>query len=529
MIEVLSVQNMRASDRKTIEGGITGTELMQRAAEGIYDAIKDHPEGGEILNRQKNRNNPGILIVCGSGNNAGDGFALGQILVNNGLACEILLLEERFSDDGRFFYEKCLSLNIPIGNRVPNINEYDIIVDCIFGTGFHGEVFEPQKSVIESINKSKAFVVSADINSGLNGNSGRIEEGSVCVNSDLTVSIGSYKPGHFLSDAQDVIGTKVNCDIGISPVEEPYFLLQAQDAASVLKPRKHNSHKGKYGYIALVGGSLKYSGAVKLANLAQSAMASGAGVVKLAVPKVISQSVLPYLLESTLFVLSDNGEEVIYDEGELSQLVCGVSTIAVGIGIGASKEVERILEYLFDNFDGNLIIDADGLNALAKRLDILERKRKPQNVIITPHPKEFSRLCGEDIKTLLNNPCHIAKEFAVKYNVTVLLKGNTTVISDGKNIFLSDTGTAGMATAGSGDVLCGVIAALVAFATLNDMGSIPVKEEGKIAFVSAAAAYITGIAGMLAAEDETDISMTASDTVSHIKKAIKYLVDKQYA
>lgn len=495
MTKAVSVDIMRASDRATIKKGTSGIELMGRAAKGIYNAVRQRVEW-------KN-----TLIVCGCGNNAGDGFALAQLLYDEGVACDVWLLSDRFSDDGSYYYNLCVQKNINIIENIDDITGYDIIVDCIFGTGFRNGVQEPYYSAIEKINNSEAYVVSADINSGMNGESGRIGRDSICIHSNLTVSIGNYKPGLFLADAKDVIEEKTNCDIGIEIIDDSFLLLEKSDVLRAFGKRKNNSHKGTYGYLALIGGCSKYSGAIRLANMAQSAMKSGAGVVKLAVPSGICDAVMPHLLESTLFPLKDEGGNIVFDELQLKELISGVSTVAVGMGIGNNEDTFRIIEFLLKNYEGKLIIDADGLNALAKDKDML-KKAKPCKIVLTPHPKEFSRLSGIDMDTVLDDPCIYAREFAKENGVIVLLKGSATVITDGNVVYISDRGSAGMATAGSGDVLSGVVAAMISY--------------GEDALLStAAASYVTGLAGELAAQTETEVSMVASDTVLHIGEAIK--------
>lgn len=498
MIPVLSVKNMRESDRATIEGGISGATLMYRAALGIYSAVEDRIKWGKAL------------IVCGSGNNAGDGYAFAVIADEAGRDCTILMLSDKLSEDGKFYYDQCIERNIKVVTDIDEYNDFDVIVDCMFGTGFHGEVTGEYRSVIDKINESDAYIVSADINSGMNGDSGRIPKGSVCVHSNLTVSIGGFKPGHFLNDAKDVIKEKTNADIGIRPVMEPYYLLTKEDAARAFPVRKNNSHKGTYGYIALIGGNRKYSGAAKLANMAGCAMRSGAGVVKLAVPKGISDAVMPYLLESTLYPLRDNDDGIVFDESEIAELISGVSTVAVGMGIGNSEETEKLLEYLLKNYKGKLVIDADGINALALHQELLECAT-PASIVLTPHPKEFSRLSGHSMDEILNDPCGCALEYAKKNGVIVLLKGTSTVISDGKMVYITNKGCAGMATAGSGDVLSGVIASIVSY-----------NED--ILMAVAAGSYVTGLAGEIAMREENATVMVASDTVLCIKNAIKEII-----
>lgn len=193
----VSTEVMRESDRWTIEHLVPSKELMERAGKAIFEQVKWQAPVG---------------IICGKGNNAGDGFVVASLLKDQGIDCEIVLLfENSFSDDGRYFYEKCIEKGIRATTR-GNYGDYKTILDCIFGTGFKGEVKEPAKTAIEKINSSGAYVVSADINSGLNGDTGL---GNLYVKSDLTVSIGTYKYGHFLGCAKDAMKDKVNCDIGI--------------------------------------------------------------------------------------------------------------------------------------------------------------------------------------------------------------------------------------------------------------------------------------------------------------------------
>lgn len=515
MKDIMSVENMRNSDATTIAAGTEGIELMYRAARGIFEALVSEYElknPGSFTSLKDDVPSTGILIVCGSGNNAGDGFALATILKKEGFNCDIALLSDRFSEDGKYYYKMCLEMGISVFDieetQALSMKNYGMIVDCIFGTGFHGEISQPIRDAIVRMNDSGAFIISADINSGINGNSGKAGKGSVAVKSDITVSIGSLKPGHFLADAPDYMKKVVNCDIGISPAARPYHLFEKKDAAEAFVPRKHNSHKGTFGYVALVGGSLRYSGAIRLANLAQSAVCSGAGVVKLAVPGNIAELIVPHILESTVFPLSSDENGIVFSDKEIRSLFEGVSTIAVGMGIGNTPETEKLVEFLLNNFKGKLIIDADGLNVLRGKCELLKNS-VAQKVILTPHPKEFSRISGLDMETILSDPCKAAKDFAKEYNVTLLLKGNATVVCDQDKVYICNRGCPGMATGGSGDVLSGVIAAMVA------------PKEAPITESVAAAAFVTGVAGEIAEKKETPVSMTASDTVLCIKQAVK--------
>ena len=499
MINILSVSNMRQSDAETIRTKIPSKDLMKRAGEAIYKEVNDR---GKWIGE--------IAIVCGTGNNAGDGYVIASLLADDSIACKLFILADKFSEDGGFYFKEAISKGVSyefIGDEVPDFSSYSTIVDCIYGTGFHGAITGSTRSIIEAINNAKqqgTYVISVDINSGLNGDNGLAD---LCVNSNLTVSVGDYQPGHFLSMAKDVMEDKVNCPIGIDPIEAPYSLYEKSDVAKCLGRRKNMSNKGDYGYVALVGGSRKYSGAIRLAYLADAAMRSGAGVCCVGAPSEITDIIASHILESTIIPLKSENGELIYDENDFTEVMKHKKAIAFGMGIGRSRESAKALERLIKDYEGNLIIDADGISDLADiGSDILlDSKAK---IVLTPHLKEFSRISSKSIEDIINNPIGLAKEYASMYGVIVLLKGPSTIVTDGKGVIIIDKGCAGMATAGSGDVLAGVLAAICSYG------------EGSILENVAAGAYINGYAGELAQQNHGAISMVASDTISMIQTAI---------
>ena len=493
MIRILSVENMRKSDAAAIAAGTPGRELMLRAGRAIFDSVSWKPP---------------VALLCGSGNNAGDGYVIAKLLHDAGIPCVLILLSEEFSEDGAYYYQLCRGAGIPSmpWNASMDLSGYGTIADCLFGTGFHGEVQGPAREAIEAVNRSGAYVVSVDINSGLNGDNGMAE---LCVRSDLTVSVGSFQPGHFLNMAKDVMKAKINRDIGIEPADRTCSLMEASDLTDLFRPRKNNSHKGTYGYTALIGGSRRYSGAIRLAGMANTAMRAGAGVVKLAVPDVLFSVVAPAVLESTLFPLRDNGNEVVFAEKEIAELVSNVRTAAFGMGIGTGEGAGQILEYLLEHFAGRLIVDADGLTLLS-RMDKNRIRNTSCSLILTPHIKEFSRLTGLSTEEILAAPIAAAETYARDNRVLLLLKGPSTVITDGQTTCLTDTGCPGMATAGSGDVLSGILAAVLG--CTDDLLS-----------GAAAAAWINGAAGELAQRRNGSVSMTAGDTAACVPEVVRYL------
>jgi len=491
---VLSTAAMRAADRATISDGITEETLIARAGRAVLDA---YPFRGPVA------------ILSGPGNNGADGLALALCLKDAGIPCHVFLLDNSGSSGFSSFLRKAEAAGVPLWHlsEETDFSPFAEIVDCLYGIGFHGALPGLVASAVQKINDASAVVISVDIPSGLSGDGGR---GDLTVKADVTVAIQWYKYGHFLNRGRDVCGRLLRADIGIGPREDAAFLLGDGDFADLLQPRKHDSHKGSYGYVTVMGGCYEYAGAVKLANLSASALRTGCGVARLAVPASLREAVAPYLLESTLCLLPDEDGKMIFDEEALTNAVRGSAAVALGMGWGRSPAYEKILAFLLQHLTAPLLIDADGLNTLAEMgTDILKTAKCP--VILTPHPKEFQRLSGLSTNEILSDPVSRAKEFAAAYGCILLLKGPTTVVTDGKATYLVSKGCGGMATAGSGDVLSGVLAGLLGY---NDPSPHAV----------ACGAYVAGLAGEMAEVDENPISMTAGDTARHVGKAVSKLL-----
>lgn len=494
MQKIVSSCVMRESDAYTCENITDSKELMLRAGKGIAESF-------DFRGR--------IAIVCGSGNNAGDGYVLAKFLFEKGIDVTVFRVSEKFSRDGKYYFDMCSDLGVKTQMYSENLDfsSFDIIVDCILGTGFSGEVCGAAAEAIDKINASGKTVVSADINSGLSSDSGL---SSKCVVSDLTVSIGSYKQGHFLGMAKDVIKAKKNIDIGIDIRGEYALLCERKGFLPLIKKRKNYSNKGNYGYVGILGGCTEYSGAAKLANMSLSALRSGCGVAKLIVPQSIAASVSPYLLESTLCPLADDGGHIVFDKEGIDAATSRLASLAVGMGWGMSAENEKILSYILTEKSLPLVIDADGLNTLSHMNKNIFKTTKCR-VVLTPHLKEFERLSCLAREDIERDPVACAKDFAREYGLILLLKGSATIITDGDEVFITDRGCAGMATAGSGDVLSGVLAGLLGYMDCTSM-------------TVALGAYIAGAAGELAAEENTEIAMTSGDTVKMLPRVWKDLI-----
>lgn len=491
MQKVITKEVMQNSDKYTIDNKYASIDLMHKAAEAV---MTSYPFKGKVL------------IVVGSGNNAGDGYALALLLNKANIEVNILQIEQQYSNDGKYYYDLCQKNNIKtfLYTSSFNFKNYNILVDAIYGIGFHGNMPEKVSNIINQMNESKLPIVSIDINSGLDANNGLA---NTCIHSTLTVSIGALKPGHLLNMAKDNIDKLVNKNIDIDIIGETYYLLTSEDFKDFLPKRKNFSHKGTYGLVGILGGSLKYSGSVKLASLSISSLTSGAGVSRLIVPNSIVKSLILYTLESTIFPITDINGQMNFNPKEIDKALEKVNALLIGIGWDQNINNEKILNYILDNYNIPIVIDADGLNILSKTKNI-----KP-NIFLTPHLKEFSRLTGIDIETISKNPINIAKTYAKKHHIILLLKGPTTIITDGDKVYLINKGCSGMATAGSGDVLSGILIGLLGYKT---------PDIKTVAF----AAYINGLAGELAEKQKSSVTMLARDTSLCLSRAIEPYIQK---
>lgn len=496
---ILSVEEMRESDSRTIASGVGGTELMLRAGRAVFENADWKPPVG---------------ILCGSGNNAGDGFVLALLLAEHGTECRIYLLSERFSNDGLFYFERCREHSVPfeIFSASSDLSSCGTLVDCIFGTGFHGTVKGIYADAVNAVNSSGAYVVSVDIPSGLSGNSGMAE--GPCIRADRTISIGNPQPGNYLNMAQDYSAETVCVDIGIDPQGAPVYLVGSDLFRTLIEPRRHFSNKGDYGYVTIIGGSLLYSGAAKLANLSCAALRSGCGVCRLAVPSSCCGSVMPYLLESTLVPIPDRDGFMTFRPEVFDDLLNRTAACALGMGWGPGPDNENILRHILGNASSPLVLDADALNTLARMPDRLElllhAAAKP---VLTPHLKEFERISGLTKEEILSDPISRVRDFAGANGVILLLKGSTTVISDGEVVYLVNRGSPGMATAGSGDVLSGVLVGLLGWLPSN-------------ALTAALGAWVCGMAGELAEREVGSLSLLASDTIRKLPDVFQYITNE---
>lgn len=479
MERVLTTAQMRMADEYTINNlGILEQVLVERAGSAVAEEIKRRFLGGRVL------------VCIGAGNNGKDGEVVANILCKkHGFSVQTLNVK-----NGIFkIFEK----------------KFDIIVDCIFGTGLNRNVEGKYKTAIEKINTSGAFVVSCDIASGLSGDTG-LPLG-IAVKANLTVAIQEYKLGHFLNDGPDYSGEVVAKDIGISIWGDDYVKkVSAYQLKNLFPNRKRNVNKGTYKKACVFGGSKSFPGSVLLSFNALTALKTGVGYSNLAIPECLFNGLFSVNPECTVTPLRCDGEHLVFDAIECSKLL-KYDSIAFGMGVEVTRENYKIIKYLLENYDKKLVIDADGLNTLSKfGLDIL--KNKKCQVVLTPHVVEFSRLIGKDKADIINNPVELAKDFAKQYDVTLVLKSATTVITNGEECYLNTSGASGLAKAGSGDVLSGVLAGLLA------------RSDDLLEGV-AVGCFLFGKAGELAQKEQNEWTITATDVIAKIPVVINKFRD----
>lgn len=515
MQKVATASEMQAIDRSAIEEfGIPGLVLMENAGLAAASLIHENVPG--LLDKK-------VVIVCGKGNNGGDGFVIARHLFIDGVQVDILLLGKRqqLKSDARVNANIAFKMGVPIHEitekNLPAQNHLfrhcHLIVDALFGTGLSKPAGGLYEKVIKKINASGKYVVSVDIPSGIDSDSGQLIGPHIKAN--VTAALAMLKRSHLLFPAAESMGEVQILDISIPPeaVEKhniPVGWLELDDIQSLIPKRPTNTHKGDYGHTLVVAGSRGKGGAAGLTGLA--ALRAGAGLVTLAVPESCHQALEFNPLETMTVALPETKSGCIATKAIVNVLesLKGKSALAIGPGLSTEKETVQFMEALLPQVECPLVIDADGINALGKSGKLIDQIRA--ETVLTPHPKEMSRISGWRVQDILSHRIERASEFAQEHEVTLLLKGARTLVAfaDG-TVLINPTGNPGMATAGSGDVLTGLIAGLVS--------------QGLMApSATAAGAFIHGMAGDLFAEANHEVPLIASDLLDKVPEAIKRIL-----
>jgi hydroxyethylthiazole kinase-like uncharacterized protein yjeF len=480
-VKVLTVAQMNAVDRATIERGIPEIILMENAAHRVVEYIAE-------LNHRR------TVVVCGKGNNGGDGLAIARILHTR---FQPELLEVVLVGDP---HEQQLKMLNAAGVEIhrtfsPKSQTATLVIDAVLGTGLKGPARGPALDAIRAINSQFPFakIIAVDIPSGLAGDSATpIGE---YVRADATITFTAPKICHALPPARGLMG-----DLRIAAIGSPEELLKdsqlelitPQAIASIFAPRDRDSNKGRYGHVLVIAGSDGKSGAAAMAGIA--ALRAGAGLVTVTCPAVASYS--PELMTEPL--------------ERAQELAAKLTLTAIGPGIGTADETRKMVRTLYATLEKPMVVDADALNCLAGS----EWKKPAAPRILTPHPGEMSRLTGLTIPQVQADRIGVARAFATERGVTLVLKGEGTVIAfpDGR-IWINTTGSPAMATGGTGDILTGLTAGLAA--------QFPKDLDRAVA----AAVYLHGLAGELAARHLCEQPVIATDLLRYLPEGIRAITN----
>lgn len=499
-MKILKANEMSLFDKITIENiGIPSLVLMENASRCIFEEIKKN------FAHAKN-----ILIVAGKGNNGGDGLALARHLFLNNYRVDIYLAFGEVRGDAEIQLKILENLGLKPLNSRPDFKNYDLIVDAIFGTGFQPPVKGEIGDLINEINASKVDVISVDIPSGLSADTGEVFSPSI--KAKITVTFQFPKICHVLFPAAKQCGKVVTADISIpsslaSDVKREILTLKHLK----LYRREEDTYKTKEGHILIVGGSRGKTGAVAMS--AKAATRTGAGLVSVGIPENLDDILETLLIEEMTIPLKGLDRLSIFSVKQIVDLQEKHDVLALGIGMERYEEGQDIVIDILEKWEKPILLDADGINNLADYGDLSSLKNRKIPAVLTPHIGEFSRLTGYDTKTIIYNQIELSQEFSQKYNCYLVLKGARTVIStpEGKAYVFTE-GTPALAKGGTGDVLAGILSALMAKMEIEDALKLGV--------------YIHGLSGREAEKAYHMESIKATDVIEFIPQTFRELEKK---
>lgn len=496
----VNAAQMKAADQYTIQKlGVPSLELMEHAAQACVQVLED--EKVDLSH---------VCVVCGSGNNGGDGFAIARILQNNRYSVETFCVgnPEHYTEETQEQMHRLQECGGKITYGMPQEDSYSVIIDAVFGVGLSRKVEGRYRQVIEQMNRMRGTKFAVDIPSGLSATTGCIL--GCAFKADYTVTFQLKKIGLELSQGRTMAGRVIVPDIGISTdsicEDQEIVRTAGKDIYRKMLPdRPEDSNKGMYGRLLVIAGSKGMAGAAYLN--AHAAYMTGAGLVRIYTSsdnREILQTLLPEAIITTY-------EE--YNKEELLSLLTWADSVCIGSGLGMSRLSEKILKTVIEYVKVPCLIDADGLNLLAENKNYLNQMAE-RRFVITPHMKEMSRLTGTPVEELKADRIQILKDFISRYRITCVLKDSRTLIaSEEKGIRMNLTGNSAMAKAGSGDVLAGVISGWMV--------------QGKEAEDAAElGTYIHGLSGDLAKFEKGVYSVMARDLIEYISKALMKLEEE---
>ncbi len=508
-MKIVTARQMQELDRKAIEGrGIPGLTLMENAGRAVAEAAARITEA---------RPDHSIVILCGRGNNGGDGFVAARHLAGMGRKPQLLLAARRdqLSGDAEANLRRLDEAGLTVtevdsaGPVARACCRAGLVVDALLGTGLSGDVRGLPAELIETINECAAPVLAVDLPSGLDADSGRLL--GAAVRADETITMGLPKLGLFLHPGADYAGRVTVADIGLPAdliADSPSVAeLIAPEWVRLLLPRRpRTAHKGDLGRVLAIAGSVGMTGAAYLC--AEAALRVGAGLVTVGCPASINDILETKLTEAMTFPLPETYSRALDTRAlaPILELAEQADVLAVGPGLSRQPETAVLVRRLMARVAKPMVIDADGLNALADAAVILEGEHAP--AVLTPHPGEMARLMGVSAKAVQAKRAHFAQAAANRCHSVIILKGGCSLVTESdRPLTVNPTGNPGMATGGAGDVLTGMVAGLIA--------------QGLLPFEAAAAgAYLHGLAGDLAARSVGEASLLAGDLLEMLPSAI---------
>jgi len=505
---IVTCEKMREMEKNAMAGGISSLRLMENAGSAAARCIREtaHVSGKRCL------------VLCGRGNNGGDGFVVARrLLESNSIVTVVMVSGVPTTSEANEMLERLGTLRVTVIGAsqfercIDAIMNSDIIVDAVYGTGFHGEIRDADViKLISAVNKSSAKVFALDMPSGADADTGKV--GGVCVRAGLTVTFGAPKTGQFLFPAANFCGKVVTVGIGMpeSVFKQCPAQLELLDEAMVAKMlpmRAKDSNKGSFGKVFCLCGSLGMAGAAYLA--ASGALRCGAGLVTLGVPQPVYLPVASKLNECMVYPLdaTEDGAIAYSSLKRIINMAKSATVMLIGCGLSRDDETQRLVREVAAKAGCPIILDADGINAFNGHINLLRESKN--ELILTPHPGEMARLCGKTVAQIQENRLDIARDFARENGVTLVLKGANTVVAakDGR-AFINPTGNPGMAKGGSGDILSGMIAAFMA------QGITPEKS-------ACCGVYIHGSAGDRASEKLSQYGMLPTDMLTEVPQIFR--------
>ena len=506
-MRIVTAEEMREIDAATAAAGVPFLQLMENAGMVVTDHIlADYPTAEHIC------------VLCGKGNNGGDGFVIARRLTTEGKKVKVFLLArpEEVKGDAAETFARLEEPPVAVykEKELPKLAGFDLIVDALLGTGARLPLEGLYAAAVERMNVSGIPIVSVDLPSGADADARTPLDGSPVVKASSIVTFTALKTAHVFQfgNVLTVVRSIGSTDETVAAnSKQDFHHIAPADLARVLAPRKRDAHKGDFGHVLVIGGSPGKAGAPAMTGMA--ALRCGAALVTVAAPKSVVPTIASFspelmtagMMENDVGAFSILGLESLRKSG----IVYLKNAIAIGPGLSRDKEAAQFARSCIDKTEMPAVLDADGLNAFEGRIAELNMRNLDRVLVLTPHPGEMARLLGISAEQVQADRMGIARKFAVDHHCYVVLKGHQTLIAEPQGkLWINTTGNPGMATGGSGDILTGMIAAMLG------------QHKDKPAEAIIAAVYLHGLAGDIARDEMGEVSMTATDLLMALPHAV---------